>query len=154
MMWAQECPMSLREHLRVILDLFRIGNTILIIRLPLNVIDHWHEDDPVLKLVWLDVLFLQVLLNFLKNRQWWKSLEIFPLEFNCFFIDTNCILVWRIQNEFFHLTLPLFYCCWCPTERNQHRHVLLPLPIWSLDMNIPRISHTEFILNVLSPTFE
>ena len=40
MMWAQECPMSLREHLRVILDLFRIRNTILIIRLPLNVIDH------------------------------------------------------------------------------------------------------------------
>ena len=51
------------------------------------------------------------------------------------------------------------------TERNQHRHTLLPSPIWSLDhwllpipprkvMNTPGISHSEFLQNVPLPTFE
>ena len=155
----------------VILDFFGIQNTILIIRFPLNVIENWNEDDPVLGVFWLDVPSLQVLLDLLKNRHWWKSCKNVPLEFNCFSIDTHCILVRRIQPECFHLTFPSFYCSWSVLssvqhiERNQHRHILLPSPIWSLChwlipispkkvMNIPGNSHSEFLQNVPWPTFE
>ena len=69
--------LSLREFHRVILDFIGIRTAILIILFPLNVIEHWHEDDSVLELFVLDVISLRVFLDLLKNRQWWKSWEVF-----------------------------------------------------------------------------
>ena len=100
-------PVSLREVHRVILDFSPgIRNTILIILFPLNVVEHWREDDQVLELIGLNVLSRQVLLDLSKNRQWWKSWT-FPrphFEFNCFSIESHRFLVRRLQPESYHLT--------------------------------------------------
>ena len=60
---------------------------------PLNVIEHWHEVDSVLELFGMDWMFSLSKSFWIswKNRQWWKSREKFPLEFNCLSIDSHFI---------------------------------------------------------------
>ena len=59
-----------------------------------------------LKVFRLYVLSLQVHLDLLENSQCCESWEFFPLEFNCFSIKTNCVLVWGILCEIFNLSCP------------------------------------------------
>ena len=137
---------------------------------PLNVVEHWHEDDQVLELLWLGLPFLQVLLDFLKNRQWWKPWESCPLKFNCLSIDTHCILVRRIQPER-HSTWPSHVSIASGVSlSNTYNGISMDtyfasLPIWSLDhwlipilpmkvMNTPGISHSDLFQKVPLTTSE
>ena len=139
--------MSFREFQRIILDFLGFRNTILIILsfTPINVVEHWHEDDPVLELFGLNVLSRQVFLDLLKKRQWRKSwkfspriqllLHRFPLLLGK--TDTSWVLP---------LDLPILLsllCCHSSVpdfERNLQRPTLLPSPIWSLNHEIILIS--------------
>ena len=76
---TEERPVSLREVLRVCLDFFWIRNTSLIVSPlgPINIVEHWHEDDPICEFFRVKNPLLQVILDFLKNLQWRKSWETF-----------------------------------------------------------------------------
>ena len=69
--------MSWFEILCVILGFFCVRDAILVIFLPNNVIEHRHEDDPFLELLWWDVFVLHVFLNLLKNCQCCESWDFF-----------------------------------------------------------------------------
>ena len=116
---TQKCPVSSRESLRVLLDFFWIRNTNSIISFlsPIDVVEHWHEDDPTCEYFRLDVLFSQVTLDLLKNLQWRKSWENIPLEFNCF--SSNSL---RGHFEFFHLTFPSCNCIFAFVHLSQAQY--------------------------------
>ena len=154
---TQKRPASLQESHRVILHFFciRYANLIISFLCPIDVVEHWHEDDPVCEFFRFDALF--------KSR--WISWRIRNDEIPGKMFHSNSIASPSIPNSSSfegyilnsstwpsHLFIASLLSFICPT----HRHALLPLHIWSLDheiilisprtvMNIPDISHSEFL---------
>ena len=165
-------PVSLREFHRVFLDFFCIRDTILIILSfwPINVIEHWHEDDLVLELFGFHVLSHQYV---------WVSWRIANDENPGKYSTRIQLLLHRFpllrgKNDtswVLPLDLPILLSLLClhssvpDIEWNLHRQTPWPSPIWSRDheiilissrteMNFPAILHSEFIQNVPSSTSE
>ena len=111
---TEEPPVPLRQSFSVFLDFYWIRNTNSIISFscPINVVEHWHEDDPVCKFLRINFPLLQILLNLLKNVQWCESWENIPLEFNWFSIDSCQFSVRSGHLKFHHLTFPSFEVLW------------------------------------------
>ena len=78
-----QCP---RENL----DFFGIWNTLFWISFVclFEIIEHWHEDDSIFKILRFKISILQVVLDLLKKFQWRKSWEKMLLELNRFSIDS------------------------------------------------------------------
>ena len=129
--WTKKHPMSLQELHRHSKNMFHhsfFG--------PINVIEHWHEDGPVLEVFWLDVVspkfsrsreeetMTKILGNF--SSRILSVLRRVPLRLG----TTNTS--WDLQLDLSIFLLLLKYLS--PVrhkERNQHRHIHLPSPYWS-----------------------
>ena len=77
---------------------------------PIDVVEHWHEDDSVCEFSDSMFHFRKSFRDLLKNLQWRKLWENTPLEFCCFSIDSQQLFVRRRHIEFFHLTFPSYNC--------------------------------------------
>ena len=89
---------------------FEIQNSTISFSYPIDVVEHWHENDSVCEFFRFDVPFSQINLDLLRNLQWRKSRENIPLEFNCFSVVSLQFFVRREHLEFFHLTFPSYNC--------------------------------------------
>ena len=87
--WSKECPITLRESLRVSLDLFGIRNTFLWFSFYglIDVVEQRLEDNSILKFFW--TLTSQIFLAFLEHFQWGKPWENMPLELNRFSVNSK-----------------------------------------------------------------
>ena len=144
---SKECPVLLREFLRVVLDLFRIWKTFFWIfsSRPINIIEHRHEDDSIFKTCRFNVFFLQVLLDVFS---WRKSWENIPLELNRFSINVHIKVL--SENPFVEI-LPLDLTIFdlnlqdpsfsTSIRQNLNNIVLLPLTTWSSHHEPAKIVH-------------
>ena len=72
-----------------------------------NVVEHRHEYNSSLKLIWIYSVSVQILLNMSQNLNRYESWESMPLELNGFSINSRqcCVLVGLLEilNLFFPL---------------------------------------------------
>ena len=111
---SQKWPTSLRELWSVCCYIDRIRITIFNISSfsLINVIVHWHEDDPSLKLLWFTPKFRHHLWNLSENCHCSESCENCPLEFHRRPVDSTQIFETACLQIPFNWVFPsLDWCC-------------------------------------------
>ena len=97
---------------------------------PINIVEHWQENDPISEFFRINVPFLQIILDLLKNLQWCKSWKKHSTRIQLLLHWFPVILKRSGHLNLLHLTFPscnCFFLKWHlhPTQRSPRRHVLL-----------------------------
>ena len=79
---------------------------------PTNVVEHRHEYDSSLKLIWIYLSSFQAFLNMSENLNRCEPWENIPLEFNWFSINSRQFCIFVLLLEIMNLFFPLDVCFW------------------------------------------
>ena len=121
---TEERPLSLRESLRVRLDFFwiRKTNSIVSLSCPIDVVEHWHEDDSVCELFKFNVSLSKIILDFSEESAMTKIPGECSTRIQLVLIDSQQFCVRSGHFEFFHLTFPSYNCISVIKHLHQTQH--------------------------------